>query len=249
MANPTWTPDELLLACALVVKNGWRELREGDRAVAELSELLRSLPIHDGAAKAPDFRSLGSVSRKTTDLATNHPAYPRKPTRCGKGDKAIIQAFIDDEAGMLQAAQALEEGIASGELFLIPAQPEETDEDGISAVEGKLLTRWAISRERDPKLRRSKIAQARKRNQPLQCEVCTFDFGQTYGDVGKDYIEVHHRLPLHVSGLRKTKLDDLAFLCANCHRMCHRHYEGTRWRTPEDVRAARKAHTGADGTS
>jgi 5-methylcytosine-specific restriction protein A len=249
MRSPTWTSDELLLACALVVKNGWRELREGDHAVLELSELLRSLPIHEEAVKPADFRSVGSVSRKTTDLATNHPAYPRAATRCGKGDKAVIQAFINDEPGMLQAAQALEEGIASGLLFLIPEQPEEIDEDGASAVEGKLLTRWAISRERNPKLRRSKIALVRKRNQPLRCEVCAFDFAQSYGEVGKDYIEVHHRLPLYVSGQRETKIDDLALLCANCHRMCHRQYQGERWRTPNAVREAWEAHKGTGHSS
>jgi 5-methylcytosine-specific restriction protein A len=238
MPSPTWTSDELLLACALVVKNGWRELRVGDRAVTELSELLRSLPFHEGAAKDPAFRSVGSVSHKTTDLATNRPGSPGKPTRCGKGDLRMIDAFLSDEEGMLQAAQALEAGIASGEIHLLSEQPDEVDEDGISAPEGRLLTRWAISRERNPKLRRKKIEQVRKQGLPIQCEVCDFHFGRAYGPLGEGYIEVHHTLPLHISGPRETKLKDLALVCSNCHRMCHRRHEGASWRTPVDLRAA-----------
>lgn len=44
--SPPWTRDEVILACDLVVGNGWRELRTGDPRVTELSELLRRLPIH-----------------------------------------------------------------------------------------------------------------------------------------------------------------------------------------------------------
>ncbi|MEU3303745.1 HNH endonuclease [Streptomyces sp. NPDC006678] len=237
MRSPAWTWDELLLACALVARNGWRELRVSDPAVTELSELLRSLPLHEGIArKLPEYRSVGSVSRKTTDLATNHPAHAGKATKGGNLDKAVIQAFIEHESEMLQAAQALEEGIGSGQLTLVPEQPDEIAEDGSTALEGRLLARWAISRERSPELRRRKIAQARKLGQALQCEVCAFDFSRMYGRLGDGYIEVHHILPLHIAGPRETGLDDLAFLCANCHRMCHTSHQGASWRTPDALR-------------
>lgn len=230
--------DELLLACALVVENGWRELREGDSRVDELSNLLRSLPLHGGEARGiPKFRSVGSVSRKTTDLATNHPAYQGKATRCGRLDHEMIAQFTADPATMLKAAKAIEAGIGSGELARIPEQPDEVAENGATALEGRLLARWALARERDPKLRRRKLDRARRIGQPLQCEVCDFHFGRFYGDLGKDYIEVHHVTPLHVSGPRETRLEDLVLLCSNCHRMCHRNHVGESWRTPRTLRA------------
>ncbi|MFE4174916.1 HNH endonuclease [Streptomyces sp. NPDC056909] len=235
---PAWTRDELVLACALVVKNGWRELRVNDRPVQELSELLRSLPLHNGLARElPEYRSVGSVSRKTTDLMTNHPDFPGKRTKGGSLDLVVIRDFIDDETGMLKSAEAIEDGISSGELVQIPEQPGEVGEDGTTAKEGRLLARWALSRERDPQLRRRKIAQAHRMGLPLKCAVCAFHFGRTYGNLGADFIEVHHVLPLYVSGPRETKLEDLAFLCANCHRMCHRSHQGASWRTPAAVRA------------
>ncbi|AWW39381.1 HNH endonuclease [Streptomyces cadmiisoli] len=237
MRIPAWTEDELVLAGALVVKNAWRELRTGAREVQELSELLRSLPIHDADARAlPGFRSPDSVSRKTTDFMTNHGLYTGKATRCGKPTLLMIAAFTQREAEMLQAAHAIEEGIGSGELQRVAPQPDELDETGTTAIEGRLLVRRALARERDPKLRAMKVQQARRLGRQLRCEVCDFDFARTYGDLGDGYIEVHHVTPLHVSGTRETKLDDLACLCANCHRMCHRNRPGESWRTPSSLR-------------
>ncbi|WP_060894019.1 HNH endonuclease [Streptomyces europaeiscabiei] len=236
--SPAWTRDELLLACALVVENGWKSLNHGDPRIAELSDLLRSLPIHDGAAQAnPKFRSTGSVRFKSSNLATLHSEYTGVSTKGGHLDQETVTAFRDRPAEMLEAAAALREGISSGELHKLPEDPDEVDDQGNYAIEGRLLARWALYRERDRGLRDLKIAQAEKHGQPLQCEVCAFDFGRFYGSLGKGYIEVHHVLPLHISGPRETTLDDLAFLCANCHRMCHKSRSGESWRTPATLRA------------
>jgi 5-methylcytosine-specific restriction protein A len=237
MKTPAWTEDELLLAGALVVANNWHELRTEDLEVQDLSELLQSLPLHSPEAHAlPGFRSPDSVSRKTSDFASNHPAYQGKPTRCGEPTRRMIAAFTQREAVMLDAARTLRDGIGSGELHLIPPHPDETDDTGATGIEGRLLTRWALSRERDPKLRKLKIQKVQRSGLPLRCEVCAFDFADAYGGLGKDYIEVHHITPLHISGTRETKLDDLACLCANCHRMCHRSHLGESWRTPDALR-------------
>ena len=219
------------------MENNWHELRTGDPEVEELSELLRSLPLHSPEAHAlPGFRSADSVSRKTSDFASNHPDHQGRPTRCGEPTRRMISALIQREAVMLDAARTLRDGIGSGELHLIPPQPDETDDTGATGIEGRLLTRWALSRERDSKLRRLKIQTVQLSGLPLRCEVCAFDFAGVYGLLGKDYIEVHHITPLHISGTRETKLDDLACLCANCHRMCHRSHLGESWRTPEALR-------------
>jgi 5-methylcytosine-specific restriction enzyme A len=57
----------------------------------------------------------------------------------------------------------------------------------------------------------------------LACEVCDFDFSARYGERGDGFIECHHTKPLaDGSPGEKTKLSDLALVCANCHRMIHR---------------------------
>ena len=48
-------------------------------------------------------------------------------------------------------------------------------------------------------------------------------FHATYGEVGRNYIEAHHTKP--VSEMKEgevTRVEDLAMVCANCHRMLHR---------------------------
>ncbi|MFJ8491373.1 HNH endonuclease [Streptomyces sp. NPDC094038] len=66
--------------------------------------------------------------------------------------------------------------------------------------------------------------------------MCSFGFTAAYGELGDGYIEVHHSLPLHVSGVTETGLLELALLCANCHRMCHKSFRGESWRTPDALR-------------
>ena len=54
--------------------------------------------------------------------------------------------------------------------------------------------------------------------------VCDFDFEDVYGELGKDFIEVHHTKPL--SSLDQETIvnpqEDLVCLCSNCHIMIHR---------------------------
>jgi len=57
-------------------------------------------------------------------------------------------------------------------------------------------------------------------NGRMPCEVCTTSF---VDDFGFEYLEAHHKMPLSMlNGEIETKLEDLALLCANCHRAIHR---------------------------
>ncbi|WP_436850737.1 HNH endonuclease [Streptomyces avermitilis] len=67
----------------------------------------------------------------------------------------------------------------------------------------------------------------------MACEACGFDFEEVYGDRGAGYVECHHVGPLHEAGEGRTKLSDLALICANCHLMIHRRAP---WPTPEALR-------------
>lgn len=58
----------------------------------------------------------------------------------------------------------------------------------------------------------------------LSCNICGFNFEDTYGDIGSDFIEVHHKKPLSEAdgSILIEPSKDLITLCANCHRMIHR---------------------------
>jgi len=56
------------------------------------------------------------------------------------------------------------------------------------------------------------------------CNACGFDFEKVYGSIGKNYIHVHHIVPLHEIK-REYSLNpetDLVPLCPNCHAIVHR---------------------------
>jgi 5-methylcytosine-specific restriction protein A len=97
-------------------------------------------------------------------------------------------------------------------------------DDGLQeAPEGRLLTRKHLARERNRKLVDSKRKQALRKHGKLACEACGFDFAARYGHRGDGFIECHHTKPVAtlLEG-HKTHVDDLALVCANCHRMIHR---------------------------
>ncbi|MDP3228187.1 MAG: HNH endonuclease [Acidovorax sp.] len=97
-------------------------------------------------------------------------------------------------------------------------------EDGESSFgEGAEAYRMHHARERDPKLARRAKQKRLAETGALKCEVCNFDFSEEFGDLGAGYIEAHHTTPVsQLAGTRRTKLSELALVCANCHRMLHR---------------------------
>lgn len=56
------------------------------------------------------------------------------------------------------------------------------------------------------------------------CQVCKFDFYSVYGELGKDFIHVHHIVPLSERGesYKVNPTEDLIPVCPNCHAMIHR---------------------------
>lgn len=227
-----WSRDEIILACDLVCRNGWRELRPANEQVQELSRLLRSLPTNAEAAQVESFRSVNSISRKTADIATQHPDYAGKPTRGNRLDREVLESFLAHPDDMVRVAAALRRAWVAS--IATEESPFETDElDDLAVPEGGTVMAAHLRRERNPALRRRKIEAVLRVHGALACEVCSFDFGSTYPGVGEGYIEVHHIRPLHDSGRTETRLTDLATLCSNCHSMIHRRRP---WLTPTELR-------------
>lgn len=132
----------------------------------------------------------------------------------------MIEKFITDPVDMTELAEDLRRAI---QLDPVADQSSDLDLDPDSSPEGRIMQRFQIIRERDPRLRARKIKVVRRACGYVRCEVCGFDFEDTYGSRGRDYIECHHRTPLSESGPTMTAAEDLALLCSNCHRMIHRH--------------------------
>jgi hypothetical protein len=87
--------------------------------------------------------------------------------------------------------------------------------DIIEAQEGE-----PFKAEADFRVRNRELINMKKRLSDCICEACGFLFSDFYGDIGRDYIIAHHLNPI-ASGSRKSTLDDIALVCANCHAMIH----------------------------
>jgi 5-methylcytosine-specific restriction protein A len=228
--NPNWEWDEIVLACDLVMRNGGHWLPAENPQVIELSELLQRMTLHPLEMRQADFRNPNGVGRKTADIATALPGYKGRPTNGGRRDKEVIARFIAEPDVMHSLAESIRKAAAAGEP---PDFPRDAGYENESEMEGRYLLRWHAYHERNPALRRKKINSVLARGESLICEVCRFDFGETYGERGRGYIECHHVEPLHVGGEAPRTIRDLALLCANCHRMIHARPP---WPTPARLR-------------
>ena len=103
------------------------------------------------------------------------------------------------------------------------ANSENVNVDYDSFPEGMEKLKIHKSRERNYKLiEKKKTIFKIAHNGKLFCEACGLNFEDVYGEYGKDFIEVHHTVPISESTEnRKTQMQDLVLLCSNCHRMVH----------------------------
>lgn len=91
-------------------------------------------------------------------------------------------------------------------------------EPGATYVEGAKRQVRVNAYERNPKARAACLA-----HHGYDCSVCGLNFEKRYGDLGRNFIHVHHLKPLSLTD-GKYSLDpvtDLRPVCPNCHAMLH----------------------------
>lgn len=145
--------------------------------------------------------------------------------------------FLKSQSNFSLGISEIKDSTAIGYLNLLAKSPDVehlTSADEISfpldldmldveALEGMTTYTSHLRRERNGAVTDAKKEQALVLHGRLVCEACGFDFSAFYGKLGEGYCEVHHKIPLaSLDGKRVTKLDDLAIVCSNCHRMIHR---------------------------
>lgn len=98
------------------------------------------------------------------------------------------------------------------------------EDDEVIFAEGKEAYKLHRIRERNAEV--IKLAKMRKlaTDRLLRCEVCGFSFAEAYGELGQGFVEAHHIVPIsQITSETQTKVEDIALVCANCHRMLHRY--------------------------
>ncbi len=98
----------------------------------------------------------------------------------------------------------------------------ELAEDTASSLEGRLIESWSTRRERDSDNRARCLAIHKE----ARCAVCEMSFLEEFGEIGRDFIHVHHEHPLGASNDITGNFHDpenaMKPVCPNCHAMLHR---------------------------
>jgi 5-methylcytosine-specific restriction protein A len=241
-ANPSWSRDELILALDLYLRHRKSLPSKHHAEVQELSRFLGKMGLALGISSSASFRNPNGVYMKLGNFCRWDPDYTsegKKGLAKGNKDEEVVWKEFSGSPEKLAAVVAgIRNAVDMDDQFDHSLQG--FDEPEIhEAAEGKVLTRLHRVRERCRKLVERKKKQALAKHGKLACEACEFDFQTQYGKAGAGVIDVHHIRPLHtLQPGQKTRLDDLALLCANCHRIVHatRH-----WLSLEELKATLEA--------
>jgi 5-methylcytosine-specific restriction protein A len=228
--NPPWSRDEIILALELYMQCRPNFPGPTDNRIIALSAFLNQLARTLGGLSGTKFRNANGVAMKLQNLRRFDPAEEGKGLPGGGKLEEIVWATFSKAPDYLTAAAA---AIRNGAL-LLSTSPVADEGEFIEAEEGEVVTRRHLARERNRAIIEKKKSEALSKHGKLACEVCSFDFTKRYGTRGDGFIECHHIAPLSDAvGPSKTKLSDLALVCANCHRMIHVRRP---WLSLEDLR-------------
>lgn len=207
-------------------------LKTGDMVIAHQSDRARLV----GVAEVVGFRNGELMLRPAELLQVNMRKLKKKyadvgriPAYQGGPIRSIYEISTKDAENLLRRARN-EAGVGAP-----AAGPTKVEAEGVESETGDTdLDEWAEGeerelfvkhRKREQKARRAKIALVLAKTGSLACEVpgCSFDFAESFGKVGEGFAHVHHLRPLSQARKgAKTRLEDLAVVCPNCHAMIHR---------------------------
>lgn len=225
MKNPKWHRDEIILALDLYFRTEPGQTHTKNPEILELSEILNKLPIYEIRPDAEKFRNPNGVSLKLSNFMAIDPQYEGKGMDAySKLDQEVFMEFANDRERLSKLAKQIKKTILNDELNLkLYKIEDQEDEETKSVKEGLVIYKLHKYRERDALINKKKKERSIKENGKLECEVCGFDFYKFYDEIGKGFIECHHKKPLsEIESEVITSIEDLALVCSNCHRMLHR---------------------------
>lgn len=232
--NPNWTRDEVILALEYYKLHRDQLPGQSSAKFLNLVQEIQTLAYELGLSGNANFRNANGVYMKIMNIRSIDPDFPESAGLSSGGhlEKELWEEFAADLPALMIAAAAIRTGIVAHQANGRDHTYDEPEID--DAAEGKLLTRLHRSRERNQKLVNNKKKSVLRAEGALACEACRFDFGKVYGARGKGFIECHHTKPLaDMKPGDRTKLSELALICANCHRMIHSRKP---WLTMEEVK-------------
>lgn len=172
-------------------------------------------------AIAEDLKGIAAIAAKHPNLADAIAAHGEEIM---KGvNSTQIRAAADQVIKLQTSIFGMTNAGSAIRLEQAANQPETELEADIVGIEGRLLTRIHVYKERD----RAFASMAKKHFKAanggkLICGACDLDPTTVYGPLGEQCIEAHHKIPIEqLQPDSVTRVDDMAMVCANCHRIIH----------------------------
>lgn len=213
-ANWTWSWSFVNGAEKTIIFGAWDTRDEGDRSLILSEEWQRSRK----GRKTPGYGQSREHVRLIEEEGYVLKTFPMKESSADRDDETA-PSKIGGFTPTLSVRSLLRvggswyatTGVASSRLAEELVESE-------TLVEGAARVISVNAYERNPKARARCIE-----HHGYKCAVCQFDFADFYGDIGRDFIHVHHIVPLgETKGEYKVNpVKDLVPVCANCHAMIH----------------------------
>jgi hypothetical protein len=205
-------------------------------ALAQVSDLYRDHDLTKQVVWAIYEDCHGKMEQKEKDylLPSDHcdrttPRAKKGTGRCSKcaGGEFLLVRVSDNGRYRISDSLAVSGNRASSQVHELKGDAATDNPPSVDAPrnyeEGRRLLRQHRVIERNAQLVADKKSRFQHTHGHLFCEVCSFDFASVYGPLGDGYAECHHTTPLgHIEGVRTSRVEDLAVVCSNCHRMLHR---------------------------
>ena len=171
-------------------------------------------------AIARDWSEIDEIRSHDQSLATEIDAHGRE-IRKGVNARAIRKAA--DRMVSLKSGLFGQTNAGSATVLIDAAAKSEVEAEEIVGKEGRLLVRMHVYRERDRNFAR-KVREYYKLQGggQLVCHACSCVPVDMYGPAGESCMEAHHKVPIEqLQPDSITVVNDMAMLCASCHRVVH----------------------------
>ena len=163
--------------------------------------------IYDDLYSIEELLSISSIIKSNEEILAG---------RNGHISSKAIEAYIRFYASKL--------GVDLSDIQLPEAETTAEPDDEESEkqrMEGRLTEAKVLRRQRNRSARQKCLEDS-----GYTCYVCGFNFEKAYGDIGKNFLEVHHTKPLATyDDEHSIPQSELCALCSNCHSMVHRKKE------------------------
>ena len=214
--NWTWSWSFINQKEKIIIFGAWDLYTEGSTTLI-LRESWKKSP---NGRKQPGYAQSREHIRLIEEEGYQLKTFPLKYSDSNRGEEGVGPAKIIDFVPKLTTKSLKRVGLSwyASDDVISNYLPEEVDVPE-QYIEGASKTISVNTYERNSDARQKCISY-----HGYECAVCSFNFEQQYGGIGKNYIHIHHIVPL--SEIKKEyKLDpikDLVPVCPNCHAIIHR---------------------------